>query len=163
MKKKSATKKRSTGRKPSASISRRVLHRVMTHKPNGGLPESREVAPGDPEPVPIGEAMRRAVETLGAAKVDPGLALFQLLELGKCYEEVARRQAAYEARAEDAKTAKKSLEGARELLLGKVRLFTHPTSLPLFDTAEAEADRTDMLDAAERGGGEAEDADETPF
>jgi hypothetical protein len=123
--------------------------RSRTIKPNGGLVESLPVPAEPTETVPIGEAMRRAVEALGDVKVDPGLAPTQLLELGECYEDVARRQAAYDAKAEEAKTARKSLESAKELLLEKVRTFTHPAPLPLFDTSQAEADREAML-----GGGD---------
>lgn len=122
-------------------------------KPNGGLSDTVPVAAAPTPKVPIGEAMRRAVEALGEVKVDPGLAPTQLLELGECYEEVARRQAAYDARAEEAKTAKKSLEGAQELLLEKVRMFTHPAPLPLFDQKQAEKDR-----AAMQAGGEVNDS-----
>ena len=129
--------------------------RRNTHKANGSLPESRAASPEPDEKVTIGEAMRRAVEALGDVNIDPGLAPTQMMELGECYEEVARRQAAYDARAEELKTAKKGLDAATELLLEKVRTFTHPAPLPLFDQAEREADHDDMLDAAERGGAEA--------
>jgi hypothetical protein len=101
------------------------------------------------ETVPIGEAMRRAVEQLGEAVVDPGLAPTQLLELGALFEDVTRRKAAHTARAEEAKTAKKGLESAIEILLEKVRTFTHPAPLPLFDQKEAEADRAAMLNSGE--------------
>lgn len=122
------------------------------------MSESVEVAPSL---VPVGEAMRLAVEQLGDVKIDPELAVSQLRQLSDCFEEVTRRKAAYEAKAEESKTAKKSLESATELLLEKVRSFTHPTALPLFDQAEAEEDRSDMLDGGdvepESPGDEAQD------
>lgn len=135
---------------PRAKTGRRKwsAERHNTHKANGSLPESRAASPEPEEKVSIGEAMRQAVEQLGDVRVDPGLAPTQLLELGECYEEVARRQAAYDARAEELKTAKKGLDAATELLLEKVKTFTHPAPLPLFDQAEREADHRDMLDAA---------------
>jgi hypothetical protein len=127
---------------------RRSASRMTTHKPNGGLSETTEV-PEISEPVPIGEAQRLAVEQLGKVTIDPGLAPTQLLELAEAYEQVTREQAAYNARAEATKTAKKSLESATNLLLEKVRSFTHAAPLPLFDQAEREADHEDMLDAME--------------
>jgi len=139
--------------RPKATARRKSwsAHRVNTHKGNGSLSESQEVAPGENEQIPVGEAMRRAVEALGSVAVDPGLAPAQMLELGECYESVARMQAAFDTRSEAAKTAKKSLESAQALLLEKVRSFTHPKPLPLFDAPQAEQDRQDML----AGGGDA--------
>lgn len=123
-----------------------AVHRVTTHQPNGGLSESMEVAV---EKVSIGEAMRRAVEELGDVKIDQELAPKQLAELAECYEDVTRRQAAFNTKNDEAKTAKKSLESATDLLLEKVRLFTHPKPLPLFDQQEAEEDRQEMELGAE--------------
>lgn len=57
--------------------------RVNTHRANGAPSESTS-APA--RKVPIGEAMRLAVEQLGECVVDPGLAPTQLLELGEAYE-----------------------------------------------------------------------------
>lgn len=127
----------------------KVTHRVTTHKSNGGLPESQEVAP---EKVTIGEAMRRAVKELGDIIVDDSLAPAQMRELAEVYEDVAREQAAFNEKSEAAKLAKKSLESVQGLLLEKVRAFTHPTPLPLFDGLRAESDRQDMLEAANTGG-----------
>lgn len=103
--------------------------------------------------------MRRAVEELGDNVINTDLAPAQLRELGECYEEVARRQAAFNAKNDEAKTAKKSLESAQELLLAKVKEFTHPTPLPLFDQDEAEDDREDMLTAANDEGDESDRAE----
>lgn len=132
--------------KPAARAKRKtVVHRINRHASSGALSESAEVLP---EKVNIGEAMRRAVEALGDTTVDPSLAPTQMLELADCYEQVVRMQAAFDARAEEAKTAKKSLESATSLLLEKVRTFTHPAPLPLFDAAAREADTQKMEDAA---------------
>lgn len=133
----------------------KVTHRITTHRSNGNLSQSVEVAP---EPVPIGEAMRLAVEQLGESRVDPALAPTQLIELGYCYEEVVRRKAAFEAKNDDAKVAKKSLESATELLLEKVRACTHPAALPLFDQVEAKDDLDTMLD----GGDVEPESDQAP-
>lgn len=122
-----------------------VTHRINRHGSNGSISESVEVAP---EKIPIGEAMRRAVEELGEVVVDDQLAPQQMRELGDCLENVTRMQAAYDARAEEAKTAKKSLESAQNLLIEKVRLFTHPAPLPLFDGKEREQDQQTMEEAA---------------
>lgn len=132
--------------KPTSERARPVVrHRANTIRGNGAPATSREVAP---EKVPIGEAMRRAVEELGEVTIDDSLAPQQLRELADCYEDVTRRAAAWFEQSELCKTAKKSMESAKDLLLEKVRTFTHPVSLPLFDQAEREADQADMLDAA---------------
>lgn len=122
-----------------------VVHRINRGGTNGSPSTSTEVAP---EKVNIGEAMRRAVEALGEQKVDPNLAPIQMLELADAYEQVTRMQAAFDARSEEAKTAKKSLESATNLLLEKVRSFTHPAPLPLFDGQQREADQWTMEAAA---------------
>jgi len=127
-----------------------TTHRVNTVRSNGAPSESAEVAPA---PMTVGEAMRRAVEELGEVVIDEQLAAAHLRELAECYEQVTKEQAAYNQKAEVAKTAKKSLESATNLLLEKVRMFTHPEALPLFDQAQAEADRAEML-----GGGEVAEA-----
>ena len=111
-------------------------HRITTYKPGGDPSESREVAPA---PVPIGEAMRLAVDALGDVVVDDTLAAGQLRELAAIYEDVTRRRTAWAQKADEAKTAKQSLDAATECLLDKVRAFTHPTPLPLFDARQAEA------------------------
>lgn len=126
------------GRKPKDDGAR-----VNTIKPNGGLPESKLAGPI--EVVTIGEAMRRAVEALGDVTIDDGLAPQQLRELGESYEEVVRMQAAYDAKADAAKIAKKALESTEALLREKVRAFTHPAPLPLFDHVQAEADVDAMV------------------
>ena len=147
-------KPRSSRPKKSASFRgwKKPAHRTTTFKSNGGLPESREVAPDSPEQLTIGEAMRRAVQELGEVQISTDTAAQHLRELSDCYENVARAQAAYNLKAEAAKTAKKSFDSATELLLEKVRAFTHPVPLPLFDQKQAEADQADMLDAAKESG-----------
>ncbi len=142
--KRKAAKKKSETRTPTKSSRAPVTHRVTTHHGHGGRSTSAEVAP---EKVPIGEAMRRAVEELGDVKIDDDLAPHQMHELAECYEDVTRRRAAFNEKNDDAKTAKKSLESATDLLLEKVREFTHPKSLPLFDQVEREGDHADMLAA----------------
>lgn len=136
-------------KKPETLTEASARGRVNTIPSNGDLPSSVEVAP---EPVSIGEVMRQALDELGDIAIDPDLAIGQLHEIGEAYEEVVRRQAAYNARAEEAKTAKKSLEAAQEMVLEKVRAATHPKPLPLFDHQQAEDDRLDMLDAAADAG-----------
>lgn len=119
-----------------------------------------EVAPGDDDAkVSIGEAMRRAVEELGEVVVDDKLAPSQLRQLAEYYEDVTRMQAAFNEKSEAAKVAKKSLEGATNLLLERVRAFTHPAPLPLFDQTQAEEDHETMLDAVDATH-DAEDAEE---
>jgi hypothetical protein len=119
--------------------------RGRTVKSNGSVDEPIVVAPDVVETVTIGEAMRIAVEKLGDITIDPTLAVGQLRELGEVVEEIARRQAAFDAKSEEAKTAKKSLESAQELLQEKTRSFTHPSPLPLFDHQSEEDDRAEML------------------
>ncbi len=65
---------------PRARRTKWSASRRNTFKANGGLPESMEVAP---EPVPIGEAMRRAVEELGDIAVDDESAPAHLREFGR--------------------------------------------------------------------------------
>jgi len=81
--------------------------------------------------------------------VDDARAGAQMRQLGEAYEEVVRQQAAFNAKAEAAKTAKKSLEAAHEVALALIRDFTHPKPMPLFDAPQAEADRRDMLEAVD--------------
>jgi len=130
---------------PSRPKRKTVIHRLNTVKSNGAQPESQEVAPAE---LPIGEAMRQAVAALGDVVIDESLAASHLRELAESYEQVTREQAAYDQKSEAAKIAKKSLESATELLLEKVRLFTHPKAMPLFDQQQAEADLQAMTGAA---------------
>lgn len=142
---------RSVKHKSLAERPAKPAHRVTKFKPNGGIPTSTEVAPAPAtasSKVSVGEAMRRAVEELGEITIDRDLAAGQLRELAELHEEITRRKAAYDLRAEEAKIAKQSLESAKDLLLEKLRTFTHPTPLPLFDQAQREADHQTMLDAA---------------
>ena len=136
----------------------RVTHRVNTIKPNGSMSESVEIVPGPDERVTIGEAMRRAVEELGEVVVDDKLAPSQLRQLAEYYEDVTRAQAAFNEKSEAAKVAKKSLESATNLLLERVRAFTHPAPLPFFDQVQAEDGHQEMLDAIAMAGGAAVDA-----
>lgn len=131
------TTPRPTARRKNWSAGRR-----NTLPSNGDAPESRDVLP---EKVTIGEAQRRAVEALGDVTVDDAVAGEQLRQLAELYENVAREQAAYDRRSEDAKTAKKALESAQNLLMEQVRAFTHAKALPLFDRKEAEQDRERMI------------------
>ena len=138
------------GKKPPVRRGK-TSHRVTTFKANGSAPESTAV----PTELPVEEAMRQAVADLGDVHVDPGLAPTQMLELAETYEDVAKAQAAFARKSEAAKVAKKHLDSIVSVLLEKVRSFTHPKALPLFDQAERETDQTNMLEAAERGGAEA--------
>lgn len=124
-----------------------VRHRTNTIKANGGLAESREVAPT----VTIGEAMRRAVAELGETVIDDNLAPAQMRQLSECYEQVAREQACYNERVDLAKVAKKSLVSATALLLEKVRTFTHATPLPLFDKADRDLPDGNLFKDVEAG------------
>jgi hypothetical protein len=116
---------------------------------NGDLPTSTEVAP---EKVSIGEAMRKAVEELGETIINDELAASQLRQLAEAYEQVTREQAAFAKKSEEAKIAKKSLDGATEHLLGLVKEFTHPKPLPLFDMDQREADHAEMIEGAQELG-----------
>lgn len=145
MKKKQTSRAKKTAPRAKAGRKAWTAGRRNTHKANGSVAESAAAVPEPETKITIGEAMRRAVEELGEVIVDDTLAPQQLRELGECYEEVARRQAAYDAKAEEAKTAKKSLESAQALILEKVRTYTHPAPLPLFDAAQAEADEAAMV------------------
>jgi hypothetical protein len=89
--------------------------------------------------VKVGEAVRQAVEALGVPAFDNGLSPEQLKDLSDAYDAVVRETAAYKAKKWAAKIAKDSLKSATELLLGKVKTFTHPAPLPLFEAAK-EAD-----------------------
>ena len=133
----------------AAKRSRWSASRSRTIKGNGSVSTTLAASAAPAASATVGEAMRLAVEALGDVAVDAQLAPGQLRELGTCYEEIARRHAAFDAKAEEAKTAKKSLELAQELLLERVKAFTHPAPLPLFDAVEAEADREAMVDASD--------------
>lgn len=101
--------------------------------------------------------MRQAVEALGDVVIDDTLAPSQMRQLAELLEDVTRREAAFKARNEEAKTAKKSLESATEFLLLRLKEFTHPASLPLFDQTQAESDQADMLTPANGDFGAADD------
>lgn len=144
-----AKRKGSSKGKPKRT---RSAGRTNTHKSNGSLPESQAVAPTtEPERVPIAEAMRQAEEALGTMSIDRDHAAEQLGDIASAQIDVVRRQAAVNARAEELKTAKKSLESARALVDEKIRMYAFPTSAgPLIDLATREADQEAMLDAAEQ-------------
>jgi hypothetical protein len=116
--------------------------RVTTLPSNGDHPSSMEVAP---EPKPIAQAMREAVDALGDVQIDPDLAPSQLRQLSDAYENVTKAKAAFNAKNDDAKVAKKALESATDFLLERVKAFTHPAALPLFDTKQAESDEAAMV------------------
>lgn len=116
--------------------------RINTIPSNGDQPTSTEIAP---EPVSVGEAMRQAVEALGDVQIDETLAPSQLRQLAEAYEEVAKTLAAFNAKNDAAKVAKKAHDIAIEFLLERVKSFTHPSPLPLFDEAREEADRAAMV------------------
>jgi hypothetical protein len=96
--------------------------------------------------------MRRAVEELGETVINDELAPAQLRQLAEAYEQVTREQAAFTKKSEEAKTAKKSLDGATEHLLGLVKEFTHPKPLPLFDMDQRESDQAEMIEGAQELG-----------
>lgn len=131
----------------------RSAGRTNTHKPNGGLSESMAVAPtSEPERVPAAEAGRRALAELGDLKVDHELSAHQLEDIGIAHEEVIRQQAILASKKEDVKVAKAAVKAAEDLRDEKIRMYTHPESLPLFDETQAESDHEAMLNAAETGG-----------
>lgn len=125
--------------------------RVLEHKPKPAAGKKSKSAAEKPAVVevqiPIGEAMRQAVEKLGPIAIDPSLAVSQLEQLGEYHANVVRMQAAYDERAEAAKTAKKSLEAAQEVLIDQVKRFTRKAPMPLFDRVQKEQDLVDMAAA----------------
>jgi hypothetical protein len=123
-----------------------TTHRVTTINSNGDLPTSQEVAPG---PLPAAEAVRRAIEQLGEPTIDAQLAPQQMAELAGYYTEYARRKAEFDVKTDAAKTAKKGLEIATDLLLEKLRELAFPKPLPLFDAKQAEDDRQKMVAGGE--------------
>jgi hypothetical protein len=112
-------------------------------KPGGALPEASFA------PVPVAEAIAQAQESLGEPIVDAGLTADQARQLSECSDRVDKARKVYEDKREAAKTAKETLENAREELERKVKAFTHPAALPLFDGPQAEADRAKMVEAPE--------------
>lgn len=123
---------------------RKKTSKITTFPKNGGVPTVTAV----PQEVPVGEAIRLAIEELGDVKIDDALAPEQMRQLAECYENVVRNQAEYARRADAAKVAKKAVESSTELLLERVKAFTHPVPLPLFDAQQAEADRAAMVKGA---------------
>lgn len=138
-------KRKKTGGKPKQKREP-VSHRVNTISGNGDMPTSQEVAPAEPT---IGEAMRLAVAELGDVVIDETLAPAQMRELADAYERVTEEKAAFDRKSEAAKVARKSWESAQALLLEKVRAFTHPAPLPLFDASQAAADEDEMVNGGD--------------
>lgn len=146
------TRRRGKGKAPKddgAATEPVASHRVNVIPSNGAPSTSAAVAP---EKVNAGEAMRQAAAELGDVAVDNDLAPAQMRELGEMYEDIARRRAAFNVKADLAKDAKKALETAETALLERVRMYTHKPAMPLFDKVEAETDHAAMLDAAENEG-----------
>jgi Sec-independent protein translocase protein TatA len=100
----------------------------------------------------VGKAVGNFAKSLGEMKVDHVRAGDQMEELGTLLEDLAKAKTSADEKAEAAKTAKATVESKTNLLLEKMRGFTHPKSLPLFEAAEREADQKNMLDAVEQGG-----------
>lgn len=146
--------RRAVGHEGGKRVSALRGGRVNTIKGDGAMPESKEILP--PAEPSIGEAMRLAVEALGEVVIDDQLAAGQLRELSEAYEHVTEEKAAFDRKNDAAKVAKKAWESATNLLLEKVRAFTHPTPLPLFDQQQREDDEADML-----GGGDVDPESES--
>jgi hypothetical protein len=136
MAKKKAGKKKVVGKKKSAA--KRVVKKVVTKVSKA----AREVGGA------VGKAVATFAKSLGEMKIDDKAAADQMHEIGTMLEDVARAKGMADDKAEASKLAKQSYESKVNLFMEKVRGFTHPKSLPLFDAAEREADQKDMLDAA---------------
>lgn len=130
----------------SPKSSERSAGRRRTVKPNGGLDQVETLAPEPAKAVGISEAMDQAVQALGPTVVDDTVAGNQLRELAGLYEEVERRQAAYTFRADAAKTAKESLEIAKQAVFERLKAFTRQGSTPLLDAVQQEADVQKMVE-----------------
>lgn len=116
--------------------------RTNTIGTNGNRDESK--ATGPVLVMSAGEAIRKALDALGDVQVEDTLAPHQMRELGGLYEDVAKETASYNLKAEAAKIAKKALDVAVLALLNRVKDFTHPSPMPLFDAPQAEADQAAM-------------------
>lgn len=90
------------------------------------------------------KAVKNFAASLGSMKIDKAQAPEQMEELGTLLEDVAKAKATADAKADEAKTAKGTYESKVNLLLEKLRGFTHPKALPLFDQTQAESDLIDM-------------------
>ena len=102
-----------------------------------------------------GPVIKKAVKTLlasmGALEINDAQAAKQLRELGRDLEHVAQALQLAEDRKDSAKDAQKDYEALVNRTLEKLRSFTHPKAMPLFDAEEREADQREMLAAAESG------------
>lgn len=125
-----ALKKPSSGRKREDTTPERVsettrtqANRVNNRKPAyDGTPNY--TAPQTPTPADIGDS---------PITIDEGLAAGQLRELAELQADVNKATTAYNVKKDAAKVAKDTVDSKTNLLLEKLRMFTHPTALPLFD------------------------------
>jgi hypothetical protein len=90
------------------------------------------------------KAIKNFAANLGSMKIDKLQAADQMEELGELLEDVAKALGTSITKADEAKTAKGTYDSKVNLLLEKLRGFTHPKALPLFDQHQAEADLVDM-------------------
>jgi hypothetical protein len=122
---------------PPSIKMRTVADRVNNRKP---------AYDGTPNYSEEGQATKGvAIDT--AIQIDDELAAGQLRELAELQTEVNAATSTYNVKKDAAAVAKKTVESKTELLLEKLRLFTHPPSLPLFDQTQHNRDVTRMLDA----------------
>lgn len=98
----------------------------------------------------VGSAVTKAVKeftaSLGPKKVDGAKAEAQMNTLADLLEDVATAKAKADEKAADAKTAKGTYESKVNLFLERVRTFTHPKALPLFDAADEDRALLAMTD-----------------
>jgi hypothetical protein len=135
-------KKRHVKARGSKLKARRVAkasYERVQHRP---APRVRKPSVETPDDDPI-------TYTPGKIAIDAEKTADQMGRLAEAYEDVMRQQAIYNDKAERAKSAKKKLDSAKDLLLKLVGEFTHKAPLPLFDQVEAESDHERMLDAIE--------------
>lgn len=110
---------------PVPTAARTASNRINKRKPAyDGTPNYTPDVPNLPTPPFIADS---------PIQVDDDLAGAQLRELAELQSDLLRAQHVAEDKKEAAATAKKTVESKTELLLEKLRMFTHPPSLPLFD------------------------------
>lgn len=136
MAKKVKAKTKTRSRSPKAPKS---LKGKTTKKVSDGLRKAAAAITGA-----ASKAVKNFAASLGSMKIDKALAADQMEELGTLLEDVAAAKVTADTKAEDAKTAKGTYESKVNLLLEKLRGFTHPKALPLFDAVQREADLVDM-------------------